>query len=144
MIYHDVSQCIIMYHNRSCNVISYKILSYPVTQHCKSQNVTDMECYYEPLTKCTIADALRLPTGESVSIQSLPFIGWMDRAEENDIVARHAGDGDAILHYFTRVIEDPFDLLFLDISYFNGKRTHFHSNFPICDIHLRTIGTISN
>lgn len=38
-------------------------------QHCRSQNKTDLECYYLPLSKCTIKDALRSASGEVQTLQ---------------------------------------------------------------------------
>lgn len=51
-----------------------------------------MDCYYQPLSKCTINDALKSYAGQPVTLRSLPQIGAMGRAEEEKILSQHRGD----------------------------------------------------
>ena len=50
-----------------------------------------MECYYKPLSKCTIDDALKSYAGQPVTLRSLPQIGAMRREEEEKILSEHTG-----------------------------------------------------
>jgi hypothetical protein len=56
-----------------------------------------MECYYEPLSKCTIDDALKSYAGQPVTLRSLPQIGEMGRAAEEKILSQHTGDANTPL-----------------------------------------------
>ena len=50
---------------------------------CTSQNKTDLECYYEPLSKCTIHDALADVDGEQLEIDDITNVGDIKRGEED-------------------------------------------------------------
>ena len=56
-----------------------------------------MECYYQPLSKCTIDDALKSYAGQPVALISLRQIGAMPREEEEKILSQHAGSKNAPL-----------------------------------------------
>lgn len=44
-------------------------------QHCKSQNKVDLECYYEPISKCTIHDALKNDSGDLLEFKNIYNLG---------------------------------------------------------------------
>jgi hypothetical protein len=46
-------------------------------QHCLAQNKSDLDCYYEPLSKCTLEHALATPNGpvRFSSVRRIPNLG---------------------------------------------------------------------
>ena len=60
------------------------ITSYPsFFQLCTSQNKSDLECYYEPLSKCTIQDALSDVDGGKLELLDITHVGDIPRGEED-------------------------------------------------------------
>lgn len=44
------------------------------TQFCKSEGKINMDCYYEPYSKCTFQDALKNDAGQILTLETLPII----------------------------------------------------------------------
>ena len=51
-------------------------------QLCKSQNKVNLECYYEPISKCTIQDALKNASGDAVELKDVYHVGDIVAGEE--------------------------------------------------------------
>lgn len=64
-----------------------------ILQHCKSQNKTNLECYYMPWSKCTLKDALTSAAGEFISYEKQPtFKNHNFYNFEETIISRAAGE----------------------------------------------------
>ena len=71
----------VLLYSTHCSTLLFSVTS-PL-QFCRSQNKTDLECYYEPLSKCTIHDALAGADGKQMEIDSITHVGDIIRGEED-------------------------------------------------------------
>ena len=60
-------------------------------QLCKSQNKVDLECYYEPISKCTIQDALKNASGDAVELKDVYHVGYIAPGDEENIRKSFSG-----------------------------------------------------
>ena len=58
-------------------------------QHCKSQNKVDLECYYEPISKCTIHDALKNDQGGQQEFKHIWALGHIFPEDMEKIKKEH-------------------------------------------------------
>jgi hypothetical protein len=58
-------------------------------QHCKSQNKVDLECYYEPISKCTIHDALKNEHGDQRPLKDIYFVGFIEAEDMEKLRKDH-------------------------------------------------------
>ena len=75
-----------------CSLYSLLDLLHLVTssiQLCTSQKKSDLDCYYEPLSKCTIQDALAGADGKQVSIDDITHVGDIPRGEEDKYMQKY-------------------------------------------------------
>ena len=79
--------CASVLHSTHCSTLLFSV-TLPL-QFCKNQNKTDLECYYEPLSRCTIQDALAGDDGKQVHIDSIPHVGDIVRGEEYKIMLNY-------------------------------------------------------
>ena len=84
----------LLYSNLLYSPLLYSLLYslHPVPsliQLCTSQNKTDLECYYEPLGKCTFQDALASEDGKQVHIDSIPHVGNIPHGEEDNFSQKY-------------------------------------------------------
>jgi hypothetical protein len=62
-------------------------------QHCRAQKKKDLDCYYEPLSKCTLEHALATPNGsvEFSSVRRIPNLGHHKDADLDKILEPFKG-----------------------------------------------------
>ena len=61
-------------------------------QLCRSQKKADLECYYEPLSKCTIHDAMRSNAGDVVEMKKIVHVGDILIGDEERIRKKYEGE----------------------------------------------------
>ena len=71
---------------RLCSFLSHRSL-----QLCKSQKKSDFDCYFEPMSKCTIFDALAGADGKQLSIDDITHVGDITRGEEDKYMQKYTG-----------------------------------------------------
>jgi hypothetical protein len=70
-------------------------LTIPTTsfnQLCRSQKKADLECYYEPLSKCTIHDAKRSNAGDVIDMKKIVHVGDILIGDEERIRKKYEGE----------------------------------------------------
>ena len=89
ILYYDVSYYVmILYIIIPLHVTSYHFTWHSFSicspQHCRAQNKTDIECYYEPLSKCKIKDALATANG-STPLSGVPKVLNLGRHTDSEL-----------------------------------------------------------
>lgn len=74
----------LLLHSYSSDFYHFKL------QHCKSQNKTNLECYYLPLSNCTLQDALKSTSGEIIPFEKLPSFNNDNPATYEDLIIKGA------------------------------------------------------
>ena len=62
-----------------------------LNQFCLGQKKSDLECYYEPLSKCTIRDALSSRYGFKSKIDSIKHVGDILPGDEDRTIEKYKG-----------------------------------------------------
>ena len=128
ILYYDVSYYVmILYFIIPLHVTSYHFtwhhFSISSPQHCRAQNKTDIECYYEPLSKCKIEDALATEDGSTPlsDVRKILNIARHKNSELDKILKSYAGMCIKCLIWYDMIWYDMiwYDMIWCDMIWYD-------------------------
>jgi hypothetical protein len=84
-------------------------------QHCKSQNKVDLECYYEPISKCTIHDALKNDQGNQQELKDIQFVGYIVPEDMEKLKKDHESKNCFFFICISLTYSYPFKIICVEI-----------------------------